>query len=184
MRYPVAFKRFQPTYYNANNNVLPGYRFINSYDNTILYTDHVLAQVIDILRNSGATTAMFYASDHGEALLTPTCSKAGHGIGTRYEFEIPALFWYSDTYAAAFPQRLSALRANADKPTLSADTFESLIDMAGIDFPGHDQSMSLFSTQWRYRPRIVNPIWQVDFDKAVFSKKCTIVLPPGADTEH
>lgn len=184
MRYPEAFKRFQPTYDNTDNNVLPGYRFTNSYDNTILYTDHVLAHVIDILRNSGAMTAMFYASDHGEALLTPTCSKGGHGIGTRYEFEIPALFWYSDAYAAAFPQRLSALRANADKPTLSAGTFESLIDMAGVDFPGHDPSMSLFSTQWRYRPRIVNPIWQVDFDKAVFSKKCTIVLPPGANTER
>jgi hypothetical protein len=79
---------------------------------------------------------------------------------------------------------LSVLRSNADKPTLSADTFESLIDMAGVDFPGRDPSMSLFSAQWHYRPRIVNPIWQVDFDKAVFNKKCAIVLPPGADTEH
>jgi glucan phosphoethanolaminetransferase (alkaline phosphatase superfamily) len=184
MRYPAAFKRFQPTYDDTNSSVLPGHRFTNSYDNTILYTDHVLAQVIGILRNSGAMTAMYYASDHGEALLTPTCSRAGHGIGTRYEFEIPALFWYSDTYAATFPERLSVLRSNADKPTLSADTFESLIDMAGVDFPGRDPSMSLFSAQWHYRPRIVNPIWQVDFDKAVFNKKCAIVLPPGADTEH
>jgi len=184
MRYPATFKHFKPTYDDPDNSTLPGERFTNSYDNTILYTDHVLAQVIDILWDSGAMTTMFYISDHGEALLTPTCSKTGHGIGTCYEFEIPALFWYSDAYATAFPQRVSALRANADKPTLSADTFESLIDMAGVDFPGHDQSMSLFSTQWHYRPRIVNSIWQADFDKAVFSKKCTIVLPPGADTEH
>ena len=178
MRYPAAFKYFRPTYDEPSNDVLPGERFTNSYDNTILYTDHVLAQVIDILRNNAAITAMFYASDHGEALLTPTCSKAGHGIGTRYEFEIPALFWYSDAYAAAFPQRLSALRANADKPSLSADTFESLIDMTGVNFPGHVPSNSLFSGQWRYRSRIVNPIWQVDFDKAIFEKKCGIVLPP------
>jgi glucan phosphoethanolaminetransferase (alkaline phosphatase superfamily) len=184
MRYPETFKHFQPTYDNTHSDALPGYRLINSYDNTILYTDHVLAQIIGTLQKNNAITAMFYASDHGEALLTPTCSQAGHGIGTRYEFEIPALFWYSDAYATAFPQRLSALRANADKPTLSADTFESLIDMAGIDFPKHDRHKSLFSTEWRYEPRIVNAIWQVDFDKAVFSKKCTIVLPPGADTEH
>jgi glucan phosphoethanolaminetransferase (alkaline phosphatase superfamily) len=178
MRYPATFKQFTPTYDQPSTNVLPGERFTNSYDNTILYTDHVLAQVIDILRNNVGTAAMFYASDHGEALLTPTCSKAGHGFGTRNEFEIPALFWYSDAYATAFPQRLSSLRANADKPTLSADTFESLIDMAGVDFPEHDPSQSLFSTQWRYRPRIVNPIWQVDFDKAIFEKRCETVLPP------
>ena len=177
MRYPAAFKHFVPTYDEPNNDVLPGERFTNSYDNTILYTDHVLAQVIDILRNNATLAAMFYASDHGEALLTPTCSKAGHGIGTRYEFEIPALFWYSDAYSTAFPERLSALRVNGNKPTLSADIFESLIDMADVDFRGHDPSRSLFSTQWRYRPRIVNPIWQVDFDKAVFEKKCEIVLP-------
>jgi hypothetical protein len=56
--------------------------------------------------------------------------------------------------------------------------------MTGVDFPGLDHQKSLFSAKWRYEPRIVNPVWQVDFDKAVFSKKCAIVLPPGADTEN
>jgi hypothetical protein len=83
-----------------------------------------------------------------------------------------------------FPKRLLTLRGNADKPSMSADIFESLIDMAGVSFPGHDPDRSLFSTEWRYRPRIVNPIWQTDFDKAIFDKKCEIVLPPHADARH
>jgi len=182
-RYPEEFKHFRPTFDDENSSLSSVERQANSYDNSILYTDHVLAQAINILSTDNVISTLFYVSDHGEALATPTCSKTGHGEGTRYEFEVPGLFWYSDSYAKAFPQRLAAFRANADKPTLSADTFESLFDMAGIEFPGLDRQKSLFSTSWRYEPRVVNSIWQTDFDKAVFSKKCAIVLPPGANTE-
>ena len=149
----------------------------NSYDNSILYTDHVLASIIDILRKNGATTALWFESDHGESLQSATCSLQGHGNGTHYEYEIPALVWYSDTWASAFPERLSALRANANKRTMSADTFESLVDMAGVDFQGHDPTWSVFSPQWHYRPRIVNRPTQGDIDRATFSKDCGVVHP-------
>ncbi|MBU6198101.1 MAG: phosphoethanolamine transferase [Xanthomonadaceae bacterium] len=181
LRYPPEFERFRPTFSDHSSSAVSSERIRNSYDNTILYTDHVLAQTVDILRNSAAITTLWYESDHGETLPTPTCPKAGHGFGTKYDFQIPAFFWYSDGYANAFPHRLAALRANAVRRTLSANTFESLIDMAGVTFPSHDETWSLFSTHWHYRPRIVNPIWQVDFDKAAFGKNCEIVLPPDVD---
>jgi glucan phosphoethanolaminetransferase (alkaline phosphatase superfamily) len=184
MRYPRAFKIFRPTFDDNDSNVLPRVSFGNSYDNTIVYTDNVLAQIIGILQKSQSVSALYYVSDHGETLPTATCSKYGHGNGSRNDFKVPAIFWYSDAYAKNFPEKISALRANANQQTLSDDTFESLIDMAGIDFPTHDSSRSLFSSKWKYQPRIVNPIWEVDYDKAVFSKSCDIVLPPGANTDN
>jgi hypothetical protein len=90
---------------------------------------------------------------------------------------IPALFWYSDGYAAQFPDRIATIAANAGRRTLSASTFESLIDMTGVDFPGRDPSWSLFSATWTYRPRIVNGFWSTDMDDATFSKGCEVVLP-------
>jgi len=179
-RYPASYRHFRPTLSEHGTNTPDGERMYNSYDNTILYTDHVLARIIGVLRDSKAVTAMWFLSDHGETLPTPTCDKAGHGIGSRYEFQVPAFFWYSDAFAQVFPARVANLRANADKRTLSADTFESLIDMTGVTFPGHDETWSLFSPQWHYRPRIVNPIWQTDYDKSVFGGHCEIVLPPDA----
>ncbi|HET7931940.1 MAG TPA: sulfatase-like hydrolase/transferase, partial [Rhodanobacteraceae bacterium] len=146
-------------------------------DNTILYTDHVLADVIDVLQHSHAITALWFESDHGELLPTATCNRQGHGIGTWHEFEIPALFWYSDSYASAFPRRVAGLRANADKRALSGDTFASILGMTGIDFPGLDHHRSLFSPDWRYRPRLVNQFWQSDFDHAIFGKQCGAVIP-------
>ena len=179
-RYPASYRHFRPTNSDHDDSVMPGLRMYNSYDNTIFYTDHVLAQVIDVLHGSNAVTALWFVSDHGETLPTPTCDIAGHGIGSRYDFQVPAFFWYSDAYARAFPKHIQSLRSHADARTLSADTFESLIDMAGVDFPGHDHTWSLFSPQWHYRPRIVNPIWQTDYDKSVFGGRCEVVLPPTA----
>jgi glucan phosphoethanolaminetransferase (alkaline phosphatase superfamily) len=177
-RYPPAFKRFRPTQSDAAGAGTTIERARNSYDNTILYTDHVLDRIIQVLRNSGAVTALWYESDHGETLPTRTCDKEGHGLGSKPEYRIPALVWYSGAYDKAFPGRVATLRANADRRTLSADTFESLIDMAGVAFPGHDESWSLFSPGWHYHERIVSQVWHVDFDDASFGKGCGIVLPP------
>ncbi|MBS0211851.1 MAG: phosphoethanolamine transferase [Proteobacteria bacterium] len=152
-------------------------RGINSYDNSILYTDHVLASIIGVLHDSGAVSALWFESDHGEALPSATCTAEGHGHGIRSEYEIPVLFWYTDSYLAAFPARVAALRANAGKRTMSESTFESLADMAGVAFPGHDPTWSLFSTLWRYHPRIVNRPSQGDIDTATFSKECDLVQP-------
>ncbi|WP_018972768.1 phosphoethanolamine transferase [Rudaea cellulosilytica] len=199
-RYPADFHRFTPTMTDAHSDVSslsPGHykvvldnvqEFVNSYDNTILYTDHVLARIIGVLQDSAAVSALWFVSDHGERMPSSTCpNKAGHGFGTRDEYEIPALFWYSDAYVAAHPERVDALATNANGHTLSADTFESLIDMVGIDFPGHDESRSLFSWEWRYRPRLVTRFWTADFDKAQFDEDCqTVTLPartiPASDT--
>ncbi|HVX06008.1 MAG TPA: phosphoethanolamine transferase [Rhodanobacteraceae bacterium] len=176
-RYPSAFRRFTPTFSDEHGHVIHEINIRNSYDNSILYTDHVLAQIIDVLKQGGLAAALLYESDHGEVLPSGTCRKIGHGIGTWHEFEIPALFWYSDAYATDFPERVAALRANADKRTLTGDTFESLIDMAGVTFPGHDPSWSLFSPQWHYRPRIVGQFWYTDFDNGVAEGGCGILKP-------
>jgi glucan phosphoethanolaminetransferase (alkaline phosphatase superfamily) len=178
-RYPGTFKYFQPTSSDAKGEGTSYQRIGNSYDNTIRYTDHVISSMISTLQGSGAITAMLYESDHGEDLATPTCKLEGHGNGSIYDYQVPAFFWYSDEYAKAFPERVAAFRHNASQHLLSADTFPSLIDMAGISIPDQDSAHSLFSPKWRYRPRVVNilDLWQTDLDKSVISNKCKIVLP-------
>lgn len=177
LRYPRSFMQFRPTLADPKPEVSPDPRTVNSYDNTILYTDHVLAQIIQTLRTSNAVTALWYESDHGEMLNNATCNYSGHGYGTREEFQIPTVFWYSNAYADLFPDRISNLLHNAAKPTISANTFESLIDMADVSFPGHDPGMSLFSESWAFHPRIVHSGWELDYDKARFEENCGLVEP-------
>jgi glucan phosphoethanolaminetransferase (alkaline phosphatase superfamily) len=176
-RYPRAFEHWKPTQVSPPGKGTRIERARNSYDNTILYTDYVLAQVIGALKSSGAVSALWYESDHGELIPTPTCDKEGHGVGTVPEYEISALFWYSDGYQEHFPQRVAALRSHAGRRTLSADTFESLIDMAGVTFPSHDETWSLFSPDWHYHTRWVAQTQHIDFDTARIGGSCERVLP-------
>ena len=41
----------------------------NSYDNTILYVDHVVGGILRVLDRSGSRYVFIYLSDHGESLL-------------------------------------------------------------------------------------------------------------------
>ncbi len=181
-RYPKRFTRWQPTQLSPPGQGTLVERARNSYDDSILYSDHVLTEVIDVLKRSGAVSALWFESDHGEVIPTATCDKEGHGVGTVPEYEIPAFFWYSDAYARHFPARVSEVRANAGKRTLSGDTFESLIDMVGVTFPGHDESWSLFSPEWRYHTRWVAQTRHIDFDTARIGAGCQRVLPSGGQS--
>ncbi len=69
-RYPPAFRRFQPDCAQDDVQHCARAAIVNAYDNSILYTDQVLAQVIALLqRHAGAIEpTMVYLSDHGESL--------------------------------------------------------------------------------------------------------------------
>ena len=69
-RYPPEFQKFQPMCTDADvaNQCTPE-QLYNSYDNTILYVDHVLGQAIGALDRSGVPYVFIYLSDHGESLM-------------------------------------------------------------------------------------------------------------------
>jgi len=69
-RYPPEFQRFKPMCTDADvANQCTREELYNSYDNTILYVDHVLAETIRTLERSHAPYVFVYLSDHGESLL-------------------------------------------------------------------------------------------------------------------
>lgn len=69
-RYPPEFQEFQPMCNDADvANRCTLEELYNSYDNTILYVDHVLGGIVQTLDASGAPYVLIYLSDHGESLL-------------------------------------------------------------------------------------------------------------------
>jgi lipid A ethanolaminephosphotransferase len=70
-RIPADFARIQPACGNSQFSRCTRNEIIAAYDNTIVYTDHVLAElagVLDGLAGKGHATALLYVSDHGESL--------------------------------------------------------------------------------------------------------------------
>ena len=69
-RYPAAFEIFTPACHTSELANCSDEEIINAYDNSILYTDYFLSEVIALLKRNTPRyeTSMLYISDHGESL--------------------------------------------------------------------------------------------------------------------
>ena len=68
-------------------------KFPAAYDNTVLYTDHVLNEVFQAIQNNLENeTYVFFTSDHGEVLYEDDEKLFGHGWFKQQVYEVPFLF--------------------------------------------------------------------------------------------
>ena len=111
----------------------------NSYDNTILYSDYFWHELIRQLKNRCAI--LFYLSDHGECLGEDGFFTHG---SDHPELHKPACFvWYSEQFAARYPEKVSHLKDNKDKKYDSTFMFHSILDAADISSPYIDPSSDI-----------------------------------------
>lgn len=137
-RYPKEYELFKPAIQASDGySVLSAHnkdKVINTYDNTIRYTDHVLSKIIGLLRKQKGIRALIYVSDHGENLFDDEREYSVHGTyeGTEYEAHVPCFIWLSEEYKAAYPEKVKALEQNLHKQVQSDVLFYSLADMGGL----------------------------------------------------
>lgn len=168
-RYPADFNRFQPSLTDGPSETADDatVRLRNAYDNSILYTDDVIARILGMLQQTGALAGALYTSDHGESLLDGACTATGHGGAALEQYEVSAFGWLSASYQREFPTALAVLQSHAALPLSTVNVFESLADLAHIRFAGDDPSYSVFSPTLKPHPRMVNVRdHAVDFDAA------------------
>lgn len=138
-RYPQEFARFQPTFGHSFNALMIAEenkdKVINAYDNAILYTDYFLDALIQSIDSLDREAVVVYISDHGESFWDDDRKLALHGsyVLSGYEYHVPLFVWYSDEYAALYPQKVQAMQQNKTTPVSSDVVFYSMLDMAGIE---------------------------------------------------
>ncbi len=95
-RYPRSFAKWAPECVSIDKECSKE-QLINAFDNSVLYTDTVITDVINQLRDKRAI--IFYASDHGESISE---HKHLHGtprnMAPPEQFRVPLLVWASDKY--------------------------------------------------------------------------------------
>lgn len=159
-RYPENYDYFKPSLnelniYDPRN---PKYKTqsINSYDNSILYTDYVLNQIIEVFKkNKDEESFLLYSSDHGEDLFDNTCNKSGHGNATIYNYEIASFTWYSDLYQKNNPEKIIWLEKNKNRKINQTSIFPTLVDAASLNILNDPLNRSLLKNFKNY-PRLVN----------------------------
>jgi glucan phosphoethanolaminetransferase (alkaline phosphatase superfamily) len=179
-RHPQEFDRWKPSLFGVDK---PAYTSLklkpeinNSYDNSILYTDWLLAQLIGLLKAGPPLASMMYVADHGQTLYDGSCKLAFHGHNTQFEFHVPALVWYSDAYGAAHADKVAQLRQHRAAPLATENVFHSLLDMADIRYPEEQLDRSIFSKRLTKHVRYVDSYGWTDYDDATFKGDCREVI--------
>lgn len=114
---------------------------INSYDNTIVYTDFFLDSLISMISHRNAI--LIYLSDHGEAL-----GEDGHWLHASNHPIIrntASLIWLSDSYREMNPEVSKILQKNRLKSWRTDFLFHSILSAAGIPSASIDGSLDVFS---------------------------------------
>ena len=158
-RYPPSFARFgsaKDLTYESAGDINVGSAVLDAYDNSVLYTDWFLHQVIERVRKLTVPATVTYFADHGEDLYALD-GNTGHGtaIFTAHQFAIPAFIWMNDAYRAAHPERVAALQHNAALEIRSHNLFYSMAEIMGINRPGDEPSESFASGN--FSPDVSSP---------------------------
>jgi lipid A ethanolaminephosphotransferase len=134
-RHPPEFLRFEPGCTDsdvANRCSLD--ELYNSYDNTILYVDFVLGEVLSRLEKSGLPYVFIYLSDHGESLMEE--GRMFHGVPPGIplppeQAEIPLIV------KASVPIRIVERDEYRQQ-----DVFDTVLDLLSIESPVANRSRS------------------------------------------
>jgi glucan phosphoethanolaminetransferase (alkaline phosphatase superfamily) len=182
-RYPKHFDQWQPSLFGIDKPVYTDLdikpQLNNSYDNAILYTDWFLAQVVKQLKTVAQPAALAYVADHGQTLYDGSCRVAFHGHNSQYEFHVPAFFWYSDTYAALYPDKVAQLKSHRKARLSTENMFHTVVDLGAIRYPDEKLDWSIASPALKRHPRYVDSYGWTNYDTATPTGDCREMLAKG-----
>ncbi|TRO23292.1 phosphoethanolamine--lipid A transferase [Ectopseudomonas mendocina] len=147
-RYPATFERFTPVCKNVQLDRCDTASIVNAYDNSLLYTDHVLAATIDLLHNNAARldTAMLYMSDHGESLgeLGMYLHGVPYAMAPSEQTHVPMVLWFSDGMQRSSGISADCLRQQAGQPVSQDNLFHSVIGLMGVRTSVYQPQLDIF----------------------------------------
>jgi len=150
-RYPDSFRFFMPDCERSDIENCSHEQLVNTYDNTVRYTDYVLTQVIAKAKQyqDKYNVVMIYLSDHGESLGEDGLYLHGtpYSVAPPQQTHVPMMFWLSPQYASAQGISLSCLQAEAAKNDYSQDNlFHTVLDAMDVKTAAIDPTLDIFKS--------------------------------------
>lgn len=138
MRYPEKWHRFQVNDYPKLNDSQKS--VIASYDNSILYNDYVVNEILKYFESK--ETLALYFSDHGQDLFDSSEDYFGHAItsdslSAAAAVQVPFFVYMSSKYQMNFPNETEGLKAKSEVPINTESTIRFICDALGVELkPG------------------------------------------------
>jgi len=185
-RYPPEFARFQPALTPQDKADIWRRERVtelrNAYDNSVLYTDHVLERAIQLLADSGAVATLTYAADHGESLFDGDCPRAGHGFAAAVNFHVPLFVWASPAWRGQRAPDWERLLLRQRQPVSTLAVFSTVLDLAGLDIAQTTGYPALGASDWRPGKRPVTHFG--DYDADIRTRACDVTPSASQATKR
>jgi lipid A ethanolaminephosphotransferase len=149
-RVPAAFKKFTPECASNALQDCTREQVVNSYDNTIAYTDHFLASSIKWLKTkeSVSQAAMVYVADHGESLGENNIYLHGlpYAIAPDVQKRVPWITWLSSGYAARSKVDVACLNSRADTRFTHDSYFHSVLGLLDVKTSVYQRDLDMYAS--------------------------------------
>lgn len=137
-KYPPAFEIFKPVCNSVELGNCSQESLINAYDNTIVYTDYILKQVIENLKQlPDYKSSMIFVSDHGESLGEKNLYMHGlpKSIAPKEQYTIPFIVWSSE----------NNIKTKDLNTTLTQGyVFHSVLNFLGVQTSTYNEELNIF----------------------------------------
>ena len=146
LRYPDEAETFTPACNSAAFADCTTDQIVNAYDNSIRYTDHILAESIRLMAGQDRVIpAMIFMSDHGESLGEGGLylHAAPMFMAPDTQRKVPFVMWMSEAFQTTLGVSRDCIAAKAAQPTSHDALFHSVLGLLDIQTEVRDPALDL-----------------------------------------
>jgi lipid A ethanolaminephosphotransferase len=148
-RSPAAFKKFQPECTNNALQSCAASEVVNVYDNSIVYSDHMLGLAIDWLKTQQTrnTPAMVYVADHGESLGENNLYLHGmpYAIAPDVQKRVPWITWLSPGFEQRSRVTTTCLQKQQDAAISHDNYFHSVLGLMNVSTGVYRAALDIYA---------------------------------------
>ncbi|MFC5522496.1 phosphoethanolamine transferase [Polaromonas jejuensis] len=148
-RSPAAFKKFLPECTSNSLQSCDRAALVNAYDNSIVYTDHLLGATIDWLKTQEARSApaMLYLADHGESLGENNLYLHGmpYGIAPDVQKRVPWITWLSPQFEQRSKITTACLKQQLDAHVSHDNYFHSVLGLMNVQTSVYQPALDIYA---------------------------------------
>lgn len=126
------------------------------YDNSIRYTDALLAEILERVSKMPSPAVFLYLSDHGENVYDEG-SFTGRDDSS---VEIPFIIFANQPYRSRNDALMDRLEVSKSRPFSSANVIHLLLSLTGSRYSHYESRLDVISDEYVIKPRLVDEeVW-------------------------
>lgn len=148
-RSPRELKKFLPECTDTSLQNCGHDELINAYDNSIVYTDDLLASAIEWLKKQEqhSAPAMLYVADHGESLGENNLYLHGmpYGVAPDVQKHVPWITWLSPGFEQRSKITTACLKQGLEERVSHDNYFHSVLGLMNVQTTAYKPALDLYA---------------------------------------